>query len=95
MIKNKEEKDNASINITSLGHYNQLLSDGFELKSVRFYGHPRDMNCSLVLVKDNQEIVANAKAIDDYFLHLRELYQLDFEGCFDCWMNQTTPKISN
>jgi hypothetical protein len=53
------------------------------------------MNCSLVLVKDNQEIVANAKAIDDYVLHLRELYQLDFEGCFDCWMNQTTPKISN
>ena len=24
-----------------------------------------------------------------------ELYQLDFEGCFDCWMNQTTPKISD
>jgi hypothetical protein len=23
-----------------------------------------------------------------------EVYQLDFEGCFDCWMNQTTPKIS-
>jgi hypothetical protein len=40
MIKNKEEKDNASINITSLDHYNQLLSDGFEVKSVRFYGHP-------------------------------------------------------
>ena len=23
-----------------------------------------------------------------------EVYQLDFEVCFDCWMNQTTPKIN-
>lgn len=22
-----------------------------------------------------------------------EVYQLDFEVCFDCWMNQTTPEI--
>jgi hypothetical protein len=22
-----------------------------------------------------------------------EVYQLDFEVCFDCWMNHTTPKI--
>ncbi len=24
-----------------------------------------------------------------------EVYQLDFEGCYDCWMNQTSPKISH
>jgi len=24
-----------------------------------------------------------------------ELYQLDFEGCFDCWMDKTNPRISN
>jgi hypothetical protein len=23
-----------------------------------------------------------------------EIYQLDFEVCFDCCMNQTTPKIN-
>jgi hypothetical protein len=22
-----------------------------------------------------------------------DVYQLDFKVCFDCWMNQTTPKI--
>ena len=22
-----------------------------------------------------------------------EVYQLDLEVCFECWMNQTTPKI--
>lgn len=24
-----------------------------------------------------------------------ELYQLDFEGCFNCWMDRTTPMIYN
>ena len=24
-----------------------------------------------------------------------ELYQLDFEGCFDCWMDKTNPTISD
>ena len=24
-----------------------------------------------------------------------ELYQDDFEGCFDCWMDKTNPTISN
>jgi len=24
----------------------------------------------------------------------KEVYQLDMEVCFDCWMNQTTPEIS-
>jgi hypothetical protein len=24
-----------------------------------------------------------------------ELYQLDFEGCFDCWIDKTNPVISN
>jgi hypothetical protein len=24
-----------------------------------------------------------------------EVYQLDFEGCFDCWMNETNPEISD
>jgi hypothetical protein len=22
-----------------------------------------------------------------------EAYQLDFDACFDCWMNHSTPKI--
>ena len=24
----------------------------------------------------------------------KDVYQLDFEVCFDCWMNETSPKIS-
>jgi hypothetical protein len=24
----------------------------------------------------------------------KEVYQLDMEVCFDCWMNKTTPEIS-
>lgn len=24
-----------------------------------------------------------------------EVYQLEFEVCFDCWMDKTTPEISN
>jgi len=24
----------------------------------------------------------------------KEVYQLDMEVCFECWMNETTPEIS-
>jgi len=25
----------------------------------------------------------------------KEVYQLDLEVCYDCWMNETNPKISS
>jgi hypothetical protein len=58
-------------------HFNSLIEDGFEVKSVRFYGHPQSMNTAVLLVRGEERLEARANAIDDYLLHLRELYDFD------------------
>ncbi len=65
------------IKITSLQHLNSLVTDGFEVKVVKFYGHPQNMNCVLLLVKGEEQLVADCNNITDYVLHLRELYDFD------------------
>jgi len=65
------------ITIQSMEHYNSMIEDGFEVKAVRLYGHPQHMNFAILLVRGQERFDADANAIDDYVIHLRELYDFD------------------
>lgn len=75
-VKNK-------IIIRSLDHFNSIIRDGFEVKIVKFYGPPSHLNCALLLQRGEEQITADADSINDYVLHLRELYDFNKgESCF-------------
>jgi hypothetical protein len=81
MTERNAESKNVTIN--SLDDYNRFLSDGYEVKRTRFHGHPEHMYCTIVLSNGKEEIVANSNSIDEYVLHLRELYDFDKQKpCF-------------
>ena len=65
------------ITIKSMEHYNTMIKDGFEVKQVLVYGSPQHLNTAIVLANGDQTLEADATAIDDYVLHLRELYDFD------------------
>jgi len=52
------------------------------------------------VIVDNDDILypnISCRHMDDWCeicnLNEKEVYQLDMEVCFDCWMNETNPKI--
>ena len=63
--------------IKSMEHYNAMIKEGFEVKQVRISGNPQHLNTAIVIAKGDQKVEADANAIDDYILHLRELYDFD------------------
>ena len=69
--------------IRSLDHFNSLTRDGFEVKVIKFYGPPSHLNCALLFQRGDEQITADADSINDYVLHLRELYDFNRgESCY-------------
>jgi hypothetical protein len=67
------------LKIESMEHYNKIIQDGFEITAIQYsFSFESDKsNVRLLLTKQDEKIIADANSIDDYVIHLVELY--DFE----------------
>ncbi len=74
------------ITLTSMKHFNNLLEEGFRVVGKDYVYENNQSTWTLRLARDNEEIFANANAIDDYVLNLVELYNENTNDTCFIWV---------
>lgn len=78
------------LKIESIDHFNELVEKGFEVTDINYSFASNQSDVSLLLVNQNEKIVADANSIDDYVVHLVSLYDFNKKRPLFVWVPDTS-----
>jgi hypothetical protein len=82
--------DGKIISIESMKHFNQLIKNGYEITAINYSFTSNLSNVKILLVRQNEKIIANANNIDEYIIHLVELYDFTKKKPMFIWVPDTS-----
>jgi hypothetical protein len=82
--------DGKKISIESIGHLDQLIKNGYEITGINYSFSDNQSNVRILLVLQDEKIIANVNSIDEYIIHLVELYISDKKKPVFDWVPHTS-----
>ena len=78
------------ITIQSEGYLEKLLLNGFEIQGSNFKWMPNKSSVTLYLKGKKRRLIADANDIDEYVIHLQDLYDFDKKKTRFTWVPDTS-----